>query len=66
MDYDLECYLKDFREEEKELFDDDGYRFTGTGMSDRQAEMMLRLINLFEVALKKAETSEQLKHDALL
>jgi len=66
MEYNLEYDIKEFREEQKELFDVDGYRFTGVCMSDRQAEQMLRLINDLERALIKVDKSEQLEHDALL
>jgi hypothetical protein len=56
MEFDLEYSIKEFREEQKELFDEDGYRYRGVCMSDRQAEQMLTLINNLESALIKVDT----------
>ena len=45
MEYDLEYKLQQFREEQPELFDAKGKRYTGTELSNRTAEMMFELIN---------------------
>ncbi len=46
--FDLEYDLNKFRDEQKELFDEKGKRYTGVSLSNRQAEMMLDLINAME------------------
>jgi len=45
MEFDLDYKLQQFREEQPELFDKNGKRYTGTPLSNRTAEMMLELIN---------------------
>jgi len=48
-DYDLEYELQQFREEQKGLFDEDGKRYGGVNISNREAERMLALINMLEM-----------------
>jgi hypothetical protein len=59
MDFDLEYKLQLFREEQPELFDAKGKRYTGTRLSNETAEMMFELINELEGALVKVETGEE-------
>ena len=56
MEFDLEYKLQQFREEQPELFDKNGERYTATPISKSNGEMMLQLINELESALAKAET----------
>ncbi len=51
MTFDTEYDLELFRAEQKELFDETGKRYTGVSLSNRQAEMMLSLINSLEKEL---------------
>jgi hypothetical protein len=53
--YDLEFNLSGFRQEQKELFDENGKRYGGVGMSNRQAEFMLQLINEMEKEIESLE-----------
>ena len=56
MEFDLEYKLQQFRDEQPELFDKNGERYTATPISKNNGEMMLQLINELESALAKAET----------
>jgi hypothetical protein len=49
--FDLAYKLENFREYQKELFDENGKKYTGVSLSNNVAEMMLGLINDFERAL---------------
>jgi hypothetical protein len=55
MDFDLEYKLQLFREEQPELFDAKGKRYTGTELSNRTSEMMFELINELERALEEIQ-----------
>lgn len=47
--FDLEYKLEQFRKEHlTDLFDENGKRYTGVGLSNSQAEIMLELINELE------------------
>ena len=59
MEFNLEYDLKELKEELKDVFDCDGHRYTGTRISHRQTEKMLKLINELESALTKAELDLQ-------
>lgn len=59
MRFDTEYKLQEFREEQPELFDAKGKRYTGTELSNRTAEMMLEIINLLEEEINKPETKEK-------
>lgn len=50
--FELEYKLNEFREEQKELFDENGKRYTGVLLSDRNAELMLELINELESVIQ--------------
>ena len=54
--FNLEYKLKEFRKERKELFDEEGKRYTGVGMSNRQANLMLEIINEMEQEIDSLET----------
>ncbi len=56
----LQTDLENFREEEKELFDKNGKRYTGVNLSIRQAEMMLKLINDFEKEVIRLEVGNKI------
>jgi len=56
MDFELEYKLKQFREEQPDLFDENNERYAATPIGRETGEMMLQLINEFESALAKAET----------
>ena len=58
MEFDLEYKLQLFREEQPELFNAKGKRYTGTALSNRTAEIMFELINELESALIESETGE--------
>lgn len=51
INYDIEWNLQEFREEQKELFDENGKRYTGVLLSNDTAKAMLKLINDIESAL---------------
>ena len=53
--FDLEYKLKEFRQEQKELFDENCKRYTGVGLANRQAELMLELINEMEKEIESLE-----------
>lgn len=53
MDYELEYKLQQFKDEQSELFDENGKRYSNTPISDRTAELMLELINDFECETAK-------------
>lgn len=55
MDFDLEYKLQQFREVEKDYFDENNERYS-TKIGKESSEMMLQLINELECALAKAET----------
>ena len=53
MEFDIEWNLQEFRNEQHELFDENGKRYTGVSLSNDTAEAMLKLINDLECALGK-------------
>lgn len=53
MEFDIEWNLQEFRNEQHELFDENGKRYTGVSLSNDTAEAMLKLINDLECALVK-------------
>lgn len=55
MNFDIEWNLQEFREEQKELFDDEGKRYTGVALSNDTAEAMLKIINDMENEIKILE-----------
>lgn len=55
MEFDLEYKLQQFREVEKDYFDENNERYS-TKIGKESSEMMLQLINELECALGKAET----------
>jgi hypothetical protein len=61
MDFELEYKLQQFKDEQSELFDENGKRYTGVKLSNRTAELMLELINDFEHALAKYNPNSALK-----
>ena len=54
MTFELEYDLQQFREEQKELFDENGNAYTTVGIH-KHAERMLKLINMLESQLKLNE-----------
>ena len=54
MTFELEYDLQQFREEQKELFDENGNAYTTVGIH-KPAERMLKLINMLESELKLKE-----------
>ena len=54
--FNLEYKLKQFREEQHELFDAEGKRYTGTYLSHMTAELMLDIINDMEHEIELLET----------
>ncbi len=64
MEIETEMKLQDFRIHAKELFDKTGKRYTGTLLSDREAEMMLSLINHLEKELL-ATSKDEIKQKCL-
>lgn len=56
MEFDLEYKLQQFREVEREYFDENGERYTRTPIGKESSEMMLQLINELSGAMAKAET----------
>ncbi len=64
MTFDIEYKLELFRAEQKELFDEDGKRYTGILLSNRQAEMMLSLIDGLEKELLMT-SADQVKQKCL-
>ena len=52
MTFDTEFALQEFREVEREMFDEAGKAYTGSIISYRQSEEMLKLINMLESELK--------------
>ena len=57
--FDLAYKLENFREYQKELFDENGKRYTGVSLSNNTAELMLELINDFEAALDIINSNKQ-------
>ena len=55
VNYDLEYKLKKFRQEQNELFDENFKRLSGVALSERQAELMLELINEMEKEIELLE-----------
>lgn len=53
--FDLEFKLNEFHKEKKELFDENGKRYGGVDLSNRQAELMLSLINEMEKEIESLE-----------
>lgn len=45
MNYNTEFKLQEFREEQSQLFDENGKRYSNTPISDRTAELMLQIID---------------------
>jgi len=60
MKFETEYQLQQFREVEKEMFDENGKAFTGSRISERQSEEMLTLINSLETELKEMPSREQI------
>lgn len=56
-------YLAEFREEQDELFDPDGERYTGCLMSNRQAELMLNTINEMAKWMQELSASKEEEED---
>lgn len=54
--FNLEYKLKEFRKEQKELFDENNKRYTGVILSNRQAKFMLEIINELEQEIDSLET----------
>lgn len=55
MNFDTEWNLQEFREEQKELFDNNGKRYKGVSLSNETAEAMLKIINDMEMEIKTLE-----------
>jgi hypothetical protein len=55
MNFDIEWNLQEFREEQKELFDNENKRMTGVSLDNRTAEIMLKLIDDMESEIKRLE-----------
>jgi hypothetical protein len=45
MNYNTEFKLQEFREEQSQLFDENGKRYSNTPISERTAELMLQIID---------------------
>lgn len=64
MKFDIEYELQEFRQEREELFDENGKRYGGVTLSHRNAETMLRIIDMMAAELKsKEKTAEQVKQN---
>jgi hypothetical protein len=55
MNFDIEWNLQEFREEQSQLFDENGKRYTGVALSNDTAEAMLKIINDMESEIKQLE-----------
>ena len=61
MTTDTEYRLSEWREAQKGLFDENGMRYSGTNISNRECEQMLELINNLEaevINLEKKQNGE--------
>ena len=65
MNFDIEWNLQEFREEQKELFDENGKRYTGVSLSDRTAEIMLKLIDDMENEIERLEEIKKKQNKTL-
>ena len=64
MNFEQEYQLKEFRKVEPELFDENGKHYSGTSLSDREAEKMLKLINVLNSnSLSIGKTGEKFEKE---
>jgi len=59
MNFDIEWNLQEFREEQSQLFDEDGKRYTGVSLSNNTAEAMLKIIDDMESEIKQLEEKQK-------